>query len=83
VLWNTETDGAWFTVGEDDVLVDEWERFFGVPADLRDYFRQRHGDLFTTEYWDEVVNRVKSGDLHHVLPYPAERRLKDARPGSR
>ena len=75
LLWNTETDGAWFTVDENDVLVDEWERFLGVPSDLQEYFRQRHGDLFTVKYWDEVQRRIMEGKLYFVLPYPAERRL--------
>jgi isocitrate dehydrogenase kinase/phosphatase len=75
LLWNTETDGAWFSVDENDVLVDEWERFLGVPADLQEYFRNRHGDLFTVEYWDQVQRRIMAGKLHFVLPYPGERRL--------
>jgi isocitrate dehydrogenase kinase/phosphatase len=75
LLWNSETDGAWFSVGENDVLVDEWERYLGVPSDLQDYFRERHGDLFTVNYWDEVQRRILAGKLHFVIPYPPERRL--------
>ena len=80
-LWNTETDGAWFRVEENDVLVDEWERFLGVPPDLKDSFQRKHGDLFTPEYWAEVQRRIMTGQLHFVLPYPPERRLsRDDRP---
>ncbi|MGA2594576.1 MAG: isocitrate dehydrogenase kinase/phosphatase-domain containing protein, partial [Bryobacteraceae bacterium] len=75
LLWNSETDGAWFSIDENDVLVDEWERYLGVPADLQDYFRRKHGDLFTVGYWAEVQRRIMAGKLHFVLPYPAERRL--------
>lgn len=75
LLWNTEADGAWFSVGENDVLVDEWERFLGVPPDLMDYFRQKHGDVFTIGFWTEVRRRVAAGERHYVLPYPPERRL--------
>ena len=74
-LWNTEVDGAWFAVDEFDVLVDEWERYLGVPPDLRDYFRRRHGDLFTIDYWTSVQRRVAAGEFHYVVPYPAERCL--------
>ena len=77
-LWNPEVDGAWFAVAENDVLVDEWETFLGVPADLREYFRERHGDLFTVEHWAGLQGRVMAGDLHYVRPYPAERRLARA-----
>jgi isocitrate dehydrogenase kinase/phosphatase len=76
LMWNTEVDGPWFSVGENDVLVDEWERFLGIPSDVQDHFRETHGDLFTLDYWAEVQGRVKSGELHYVLPYPRERRLE-------
>jgi len=75
LLWNSETDGAWFSIDENDVLVDEWERYLGVPVDLQEYFRRKHGDLFTVGYWAEVQRRIMAGKLHFVLPYPAERRL--------
>ena len=75
LLWNTETDGAWFSVSENDVLVDEWERYLGVPPDLVEYFRRSHGDVFTIAYWTEVQRRVAAGERHYVLPYPPERRL--------
>jgi len=74
-LWNTESDGAWFSIGEDDVLVDEWERYLGVPPDLQEYFRHKHGNLFTVDYWLAEQERVKAGGLHFVLPYPQDRRL--------
>ena len=75
LLWNTETDGAWFSIDKYDVLVDEWARFLGVPTDLQSYFREKHGDLFTVDYWEEVQRRIMAGKLHFVLPYPPERRL--------
>jgi isocitrate dehydrogenase kinase/phosphatase len=78
LLWNSEVDGAWFSVAEDDVLVDEWERFLGVPPDLRAFFRARHGEIFTLPYWQDVQRRVLAGESHHVLPYPPERRLDSA-----
>ncbi len=78
LLWNGEVDGPWFSLGDSDVLVDEWERWLGVPPDLQDYFRGRHGELFTVDYWKQVQARLLAGKLHHVLPYPPERRLRGA-----
>jgi hypothetical protein len=37
LLWNSENDGARFKVDDHDVLVDEWERYPGVPEDLQEY----------------------------------------------
>ena len=73
--WNTDAEGPWFPVADFDVLVDEWEKFLGVPSDLRDYFRQKHRELFTVAYWVEVQRRLADGATYHVLPYPADRCL--------
>ncbi len=78
-LWNSETDGAWAPVGENDVLVDEWERYLGVPQDLAGCFRRRHGDLFTPEFWARMQERIRAGELHYVRPYPADRKLPASR----
>ena len=75
-LWNTEIDGAWFAVDEFDILVDEWERLLGVPPDLCDYFHRKHGDLFTLQYWVDLQRRLAAGEVHHVVPYPPERCLR-------
>ena len=75
LLWNAEVDGPWFQVDECDVLVDEWERFLGVPSDLREHFRRKHGDLFTMEYWKEMQRRVAASEFHYVVPYPPGRCL--------
>jgi isocitrate dehydrogenase kinase/phosphatase len=74
-LWNTEVDGPWFRVEECDVLVDEWEQFLSVPPDLREYFRRKHSDLFTIEYWERVQRRLAAGEFHYVVPYPPGRCL--------
>ncbi len=79
LLWNTEADGAWFSTDLNDVLVDEWQRYLGVPKDLDEYFRQKHGRLFTAGYWLEEQRRVEAGRLHFVLPYPRERKLLETR----
>ena len=36
-----------------------------------DYFRRKHGDLFTIEYWADVQRRVAAGEFHYVVPIPA------------
>jgi isocitrate dehydrogenase kinase/phosphatase len=80
LLWDTETDGAWFPIDENDVLVDEWERFLGIPADLQDYFWHKHGALFTVSYWAGIQQQLRNGRVHFVLPYPGERRLPHSGP---
>ena len=81
-LWNTELNGPPFHVEEFDVLVDEWERYLGIPPDLQEYFRRKHGDLFTLGYWVDVQRRILAGEIHYVVPYPPERCLEKRSAGS-
>ena len=56
--------------------MDEWEPWLGVPEDLQACFRRGHGEFFTVDYWNKVQAGLTAGKLHHVVPYPPERRLR-------
>ena len=76
LLWNTEVDGAWFAVGEFDVLVDEWERYLGCAARPDATISAAGTGIFSQlDYWAGVQRRVAAGEFHYVVPYPAERCL--------
>ena len=62
-------------VGAGDVFPEEFRSFLGLPAALRDVFEQHHGELFTSEYWRGVQERVAAGELINVLPYDESDRL--------
>lgn len=63
-------------VGPNDIFPEEFERFLGLPADMREVFKQHHADLFTAEWWQEIQARVRAGELIEIPPYSDESRLR-------
>jgi isocitrate dehydrogenase kinase/phosphatase len=41
----------WFFVGANDIFPDQWLPFLGVPPQLLETFRARHGDLLGADWW--------------------------------
>ena len=69
------SDSPWFGVDDTDVFPEEHRRFLGMPAELREVFLHRHGDLFEVEPWRAIQKRVAAGELMEVFPYGEEARL--------
>ena len=59
----------WFSVGDDDVFPEEFEKYFLVHPLIRKHFPQAHGDLMTVEFWREKQELIKAGVLVDVYPY--------------
>lgn len=69
-------DEPQFTVAEEDVFPEEFEKFLGLPESLRRVFEVHHEDLFTTEFWRRMQRRHAANEIMDVYPYPASRRLR-------
>jgi isocitrate dehydrogenase kinase/phosphatase len=67
----------WFAVGKYDVFPEEFGYFLGLDAPLRSVFMDHHADLLTVEYWDDVQQQLRGGELFHVAPYGEQRRLRE------
>jgi isocitrate dehydrogenase kinase/phosphatase len=67
---------AWFGVGPRDLFPEEFSRFLGLPADLREELERAHGELWTVEFWQEIQARVLGGDQIDIFPYQPSRRLR-------
>lgn len=65
----------WFYVSENDYFPEEFESFFGLTGPRREAFRERHADLFRVEFWRQIQERIRSGELIHIFPYPETLRL--------
>lgn len=66
----------WYHVAPEDVFPEEFPRFLGLPAEHRDAFMERHGDLFDPDFWKEMQRRNEEGDVVDFFPYPQHRRLE-------
>ncbi len=75
----------WFSVGEDDVFPEEFEKYFLVNPMIRKHFKEVHGDLMTVDFWKERQKLIHSGILEDVFPYrrslkfPRTINLKDSK----
>ncbi len=65
----------WFSVRENDVFPEEFERFIRFPEPLHRVFRRHHRDLFTAEFWNGVRTKVAGGDITEPAPYRPEHLL--------
>jgi isocitrate dehydrogenase kinase/phosphatase len=65
----------WFYVGEHDVFPEEWAAFLVPPGELRDVFLSSHADLLDIDFWHEMQERQRAGEMPDVFPYRPERRL--------
>jgi isocitrate dehydrogenase kinase/phosphatase len=65
----------WYYVGDDDIFPEEFIRFLGFPAPLRQLFLEAHGDLLTAEFWRQMQARLRAGEIVDIFPYKHSRRL--------
>jgi len=70
-------DEAWFGVGPRDVFPAEFKRSLGLPQPLREVLDKAHGELYDVGFWQEMQERVKSGEIIDIFPYDPGRRLHD------
>jgi isocitrate dehydrogenase kinase/phosphatase len=66
----------WFAVDEHDIFPEEWPRFLGLPAALRDVFVQQHADLFNMRFWHQIQARIQAGETLDIFPYAQSERLR-------
>lgn len=69
------SDETWFGVGPRDVFPEEFSRFLGLPAALRDLLERSHGELRLVDFWQEMQARVRSGEILDLFPYHHSKRL--------
>ena len=41
----------WFFVGHNDIFPEQWLPFLGIPPELLDSFKARHGELLGPQWW--------------------------------
>jgi len=60
---------AWFFVGDDDIFPEQFINFLGLDRQSREIFLDYHHDLLTADYWRNIQNRLKAGEMLEVVPY--------------
>ena len=73
---NEMASEPWFYVDENDVFPEEFQKFLGLRAPLRDVFIKHHNDLFEVSFWQQAQQMIQAGELPHIYPYARDCRLK-------
>jgi isocitrate dehydrogenase kinase/phosphatase len=64
---------TWFYVAENDVFPETFINFLAFDDAQRAAFMRAHGDILTAEFWRQVQQRLREGDMLEVLPYHPHR----------
>jgi isocitrate dehydrogenase kinase/phosphatase len=67
----------WFYVGDNDFFPEEFRTWLGLDPGLRLVFHEHHADLFEVDFWANIQNRIKAGEIIHIYPYPQSKRLQN------
>jgi isocitrate dehydrogenase kinase/phosphatase len=67
--------GAWFYVAPNDVFPEQFIQCIGLSPELRQLFRQWHGELLTANWWSQMRTRLAEGETIDVLPYSLHSRV--------
>ena len=73
---NEMASEPWFYVDENDVFPEEFIKFLGLRAPLRDVFCEHHNDLFKVRFWQQAQQMIQAGKLPHIYPYARNCRIK-------
>ena len=65
----------WFAVGDADVFPAEIRTFIGLDDGLRAVFERAHGELFKVDFWQQMQERNRRGEVIDFYPYGEESRL--------
>ena len=65
----------WFSVRDNDIFPEEFLNFLAFPKTARQILLDQHGDLFRPDFWREMQQKLRAGELPEIFPYTQERRL--------
>lgn len=71
------SDQPWFSVSENDVFPEEFERFLGLTGGLRQAFIEEHGDLLDVDFWHRRQDAIRAGEVIDLFPYTPDRCLRE------
>lgn len=72
------SDQPWYPVAENDIFPEEFHRFLWFPAPLRKVMEEHHGRLFTVEFWQELQNHNRAGEILDFYPYDQAKRFRSS-----
>jgi isocitrate dehydrogenase kinase/phosphatase len=69
------SDEPWFYVGKNDCFPAEFRTWLGLDEPWLSLYLQHHADLFDVNFWQDIQDRIKGGEVIDIRPYDPSRRL--------
>jgi isocitrate dehydrogenase kinase/phosphatase len=66
----------WYEIAKNDVFPEDFKRFMIGRTDVKEHFLNIHRNLFDPNYWRNIQERIRSGELIHAFPYPEDIRFR-------
>lgn len=70
------SEQPWFSVAENDVFPEEFERFLGLTGPLRQAFLEEHRDLLDVDFWHRRQEAIRAGAVIDLFPYTPDKCLR-------
>ena len=67
----------WYSIAPQDVFPEEFRYFLCTDPRIRHVLENLHGDIFKTDYWQRLQQRILSGHVEDVYAYRQKQRLKN------
>ena len=64
---------AWFYVADNDVFPETFIRFLSFTDPQKEALLRMHGEILTAQFWRNVQEHLKEGEVLEVLPYHPHR----------
>ncbi len=65
----------WYSVDPNDVFPEEFAHFLLTDPRVRKAFLEHHSDLLDYRWWACMQDRIRAGQIGHVLPYSDSQRF--------
>ena len=65
----------WYYVGPKDIFPEEFPGFLMRSGANLNYLREKHGDIFDADYWNDIKRRLVAGEIMDVFPYRSNLRF--------
>jgi len=65
----------WYNVGPFDVFPEEFRLFFTGNPKAKRAFEKYHSDLYHVDFWRNLQERIRNGNMEDIFPYRRKKRF--------
>jgi isocitrate dehydrogenase kinase/phosphatase len=66
----------WYEISKNDVFPEDFKRLMIGREDVKTHFITFHEQLFDPDFWIEIQNKIRAGEILHAFSYPRNIRFR-------